>query len=233
MAVSKLERAYSRIREDILEGRLLPGQRLVVETIARDLNMSPVPVREAIRRLQSDGLLQVERNVGARVASLNIDEWEQAMQALALLDGFAFADAATGMTPQIIAQAHGINERMREGIANPLSSAQVLGLNRQFHTTIYTACENSFVVDLVTRVWDRIDANRAIVSMYVATRLESAVEEHEQLLEDLTVGKGPAALEHAARQHNLNATVAFRRSANTMTIPPADPAELQPKPTLV
>ena len=142
-------------------------------------------------------------------------------------------DFCGGPAPQTIARAREINERMREGITDPLSGAQVLALNRQFHATIYMVCGNSFVVDLVTRVWDLIDANRAIVSMYGGTRLESAVEEHEQLLEDLTTGKSPAALEHAARQHNLNAIVAFRRSANAMTIPSADPAELPPEPTLV
>ena len=211
MTVSKLEHAYSSIREDILAGRLLPGQRLVVESLSRNLKMSPVPVREAIRRLQSDGLLLVERNVGARVAALDETQWEQAMHALALLDGYAFADAAAHMTPTIIAEARDVNDRMRDGFSQSANYADVLGLNRKFHTVIYQACENPFIVDLVTRVWDRIDANRAIVALYGATRPHSAVEEHYRLLDLLSAGTTPHnELEQAARQHNLNAITAFR-----------------------
>lgn len=214
MAESKLEHAYISIRGDILAGRLLPGQRLVVDTIARDLKMSPVPVREAIRRLQSDGLLLVERNVGARVAALDEVQWEQAMHALALLDGYAFADAAANITPQIIAEARAVNDRMRDGSNQATAYAEVLGLNREFHSVIYQACENRFTVDLVSRVWDRIDANRAIVALYGATRSHNAVEEHDALLDLLSAGTTPLnELEKVARQHNLNAITAFRTGA--------------------
>lgn len=114
------------------------------------------------------------------------------------------------MTTKILASARDINERMRDALTHPASNADVMGLNRGFHTALYLACENTYVIDMVNRVWDRIDASRAIISLYVPMRLHTAVDEHDQLLAALTAGSSPAQLEHAARQHNLNAIVAFR-----------------------
>src|SRR5215470_10693060 len=93
MAQSKHELAYRQIRERILDGRYGPGHRLVLSALARDLDVSPVPVREAIRRLEAEGLVTFERNVGARVGRLDDEEWEQIVQVLALLDGYAVARA--------------------------------------------------------------------------------------------------------------------------------------------
>ena len=67
---SKSQRAYQLLHDRIVDGTYSPGYRLVLDAIGRELDMSVVPVREAIRRLEAEGLVTFERNIGARVAEI-------------------------------------------------------------------------------------------------------------------------------------------------------------------
>ena len=81
-AESKSERAYRLIRGRIDAGQYMPGHRLVLAPIAAELDMSVVPVREAIRRLEAEQLVTFERNVGAQVALIKETEYLHTMQTL-------------------------------------------------------------------------------------------------------------------------------------------------------
>jgi DNA-binding GntR family transcriptional regulator len=207
---SKHELAYRRIRQRILDGRYQPGHRLVLSTLARDLDISPVPVREAIRRLEAEGLVSFERNVGARVATLGNEDWVQLVEMLALLDGYAFAAAAPQLTAELIGVARDLNARLRL----EQSHEGVMALHRQFHRTIYSNCGNRHVIEALDWIWDRIDASRVLASLYPRLRVRVAVDEHDALLDRLERGAdGTAALEACAREHNLNTIRAIRSAA--------------------
>jgi len=209
---SKHEVAYRKIRERILDGRYGPGYRLVLSSLARELDISPVPVREAIRRLEAEGLVTFEHNVGARVATLEDEEWEQYVEVLALLDGRAVVQAAARITVQAIAQAQDINDALRRCLVQPIDNNGVRVLHRSFHRTIYEFAENEYMIESLHRVWDRIDASRVLASLYPAKRLATAVDEHDELLDRLRSGDDDrAALEQCVRQHSLNAITAIRR----------------------
>src|SRR5690606_27269496 len=94
---SKLTRAYRHIAERIEDGRFAPGHRLVLAPLAEELGMSVVPVREAIRLLEAEGLVTFERNVGAQVAMINADEYMAAYDALTVVESAAIALGATHM----------------------------------------------------------------------------------------------------------------------------------------
>ncbi|MET7426601.1 GntR family transcriptional regulator [Dactylosporangium sp. NPDC005555] len=206
-APSKHELAYRRIRQRIIDGRYQPGHRLVLSTLARELDVSPVPVREAIRRLEAEGLVSFERNVGARVATLGTDDWVQLVEMLALLDGYAFADAAPRMTAERIATARDLNAQLRVEQANE----RTMALHREFHRTIFGCCGNRHVIEALEWIWDRIDASRVLASLYPPLRLQAAVEEHDELLDRLERGEDDAGtLEACAREHNLNTIRAIR-----------------------
>lgn len=211
---SKHEIAYREIRERIVDGRYGPGCRLVLSSLARELDVSPVPVREAIRRLEAEGLVKFERNVGARVATLQDDEWEQLVEMLALLDGFAFSSAAPRVTASDIAEARGLNAGLREAAsAEQIDHVRVMLLHRRFHRVLYRCCGNQYVIESLDWIWDRIDASRVLVTLYPAIRLATAVEEHDALLDRLERGEDDAAvLEACAREHNLNAIRTIRKN---------------------
>src|SRR5215216_8053111 len=91
---NKHELAYRMIRERIVAAVYQPGQRLIIDALARDLNMSQVPIREAIRRLQAEGWITYRHNSGPEVANIGLDKWQSTMEVLAVLEGYATALAS-------------------------------------------------------------------------------------------------------------------------------------------
>ena len=93
-AGSKSQQAYGAVKQRIVDGVYPPGHRLVLAAIAQDLGVSVVPVREAIRRLEAEGLVTFQRNVGATVAGIDPTEYLYTMQTLSLVEGAATALSA-------------------------------------------------------------------------------------------------------------------------------------------
>src|SRR5690554_787048 len=95
-----LETAYSHLRQAIIEGRILPGSRLKEQHIAEELGVSRTPVREALKMLQSDGLVTIERNVGALVRTLTAKDVGDLYEFRIRLEGFAAYRAALYRTDE-------------------------------------------------------------------------------------------------------------------------------------
>ena len=94
MPVNKQERTYMILRDRIHSGSIAPLERLNIDALARELGVSPIPVREALRRLEAEGWVRFTPNVGAVVSPVDSTTWEQAMVSLAILEGAASAVAA-------------------------------------------------------------------------------------------------------------------------------------------
>ncbi|MET1019099.1 MAG: GntR family transcriptional regulator, partial [Microterricola sp.] len=108
LTLSKAQRSYRYISERINDGRYVPGFRLVLGRIAKELDVSVVPVREAIRRLEAEGLVTFERNVGAQVALIKETEYLHTMQTLAIVEGAATALSAPHLTPDHLRRARAV-----------------------------------------------------------------------------------------------------------------------------
>src|SRR5262249_19651882 len=93
ITVNKQERTYTILRDRIHSGSFAPLERLNIDALARELGVSPIPVREALRRLEAEGWVRFTPNVGAVVSPVDSTSWEQAMVALAILEGAASAEA--------------------------------------------------------------------------------------------------------------------------------------------
>lgn len=199
-ALSKAQVAHGHIRSRIIDGRFVPGYRLVLGSIAKELGMSVVPVREAIRLLEAEGLVTFERNVGAQVALLEEQEYLYTMQTLALVEGAATALSAPTLTSAHIARAREINARMIECLTafEPLRFTE---LNLEFHTVLFEECPNPHILDLVHRGWGRLTVLRDSSFSFVPGRARESVEEHEALLRLLESGADPLEIELAARRH--------------------------------
>src|SRR4051812_34876320 len=110
---SKQEHVYSVLRRRILDGTYPPGYRLVIDTIGRELEVSPMPVREAIRRLEAEHWIVYQRHQGAQVAPRDAEMWAEAIEALALLEGFVTARAAPHLQDEDFAALRAIGDEMR------------------------------------------------------------------------------------------------------------------------
>ncbi|GAB3142840.1 GntR family transcriptional regulator [Micromonospora sonneratiae] len=213
-SLSKSEAVYQRLRVRILDGTYSSGFRLVLGQVAKEFGVSPVPVREAVRRLEAEGLVTFIRNVGAEVAGINTSDYADAMQTLAVLEGMATALAAGRLTKQDIAKANEINEEMREMLGERFDPVRFTDLNHQFHEVLCATCPNRHLHDLLQREWERIALIRRSSFTFVPGRSRASVEEHDALLALIRSGAEPGEIEMVARRHKLRTMEQFlaRRS---------------------
>ena len=229
-AESKSERAYRFLRERIDDGRYVPGYRLVLAQIAAELDVSVVPVREAIRRLEAEGLVTFERNVGAQVALQKEAEYLHTMQTLSLVEGFATALSAPLLTADQLARAREVNERMRRTLED-FDPHRFTELNREFHSILFEECPNPHVLDLVHRGWNRMRVLRDSSFSFVPGRARDSVAEHAHILDLIEQGADPLEIELAARRHKaatLDAVLDFQSAHRP---PTRDAATAAPAPT--
>ena len=216
-AESKSRRAYRFVRERIDDGRYVPGYRLVLAQIASELDVSVVPVREAIRRLEAEGLVTFERNVGAQVALQKEAEYQHTMETLALVEGFATGLSARTIGPDQLRRAREVNERMRRTL-DDFDPHRFTELNREFHSILFESCPNPHVLELVQRGWNRMRALRDSSFSFVPGRARESVEEHERIVELMEQGADPLDVELAARRHRtatLDAVLAYQSEHTT------------------
>jgi len=205
---TKQESIYARLRSLILDGTYGPGYRLVLGSLAEEFETSPIPVREAIRRLEAEGYVRYEENRGARVAPVDPEGFTEAFYTLACLEGTATALAASRLDTEDVGELRRLNREMML----TLESFDVLGyaaLNRSFHRLFYDRCPNVYLRDAILRIERDLDLMRRTVFTVVPGRSRESVREHDRMLRMILERAGPDALELEARQHKLRTLEAF------------------------
>lgn len=206
---SKSEQAYHWLRERIRTRELEPGYRLVLSTIAQELGVSVVPVREAIRQLEAEGLVTYEHNVGARVSTLNRAAYFETMETVALLEGRATALSVPHLEAGHLAKAKELNEKM-ESLLTDFDPDTFTTLNKKFHTTLFHCCPNTRLKELVFEEWDRLDYFRVSTFRYIPERARASVEEHRRLIALIEAGAEPHYIEQRAREHRMRTSRSYR-----------------------
>lgn len=207
--VTKQERVYEALRERILSGAYGPGYRVVIDALAEEFSVSALPVREAIRRLEAEGLVVYRPNAGAQVAPADPSVFEEEMTVLALLEGLATSLAAPNLGPTDVSRMRDINGQMTQAMEQ-LDSLRFGRLNQEFHAIIYEKCPNRALLTLLRDVARRLDAIRRTVFVQIPYRGAASIKEHSALI-DLIEKRAPAAkIENVARQHKLHTVESFR-----------------------
>jgi DNA-binding GntR family transcriptional regulator len=209
VSVTKQERVHSALRERILSGAYGPGFRVVIDALAEEFNVSALPVREAIRRLEAEGLVIYRPNAGAQVAPADPSLYEEELTVLAVLEGYATALAAPLIDEAGIARLVEINDSMVAAMET-VDSLNFGRLNREFHEFIYGCCPNEALVGLLRDVARRLDAIRRTVFVQIPYRGSVSAAEHRVLIELIESGAPAGEIETAAREHKLHTVASFR-----------------------
>ena len=199
-APSKAQRAYDWIKSQIMTQAFSPGYRLVLASIAETLEMSVVPVREAIRRLEAEGLVTFERNVGARVSMVNGEQYRYSMETLGLLEGAATALSAEHMTAADLAHARQLNISLEASLKN-FDPQAFTETNHEFHRVLACRCPNERLNDLVMVEWERLNHLRTSTFSFIPERARASVNEHYHILHLIETRAPADAVERAVRQH--------------------------------
>lgn len=197
---TKADQAYALVKERLLDRTYTAGHRLVIARLVRETGISGIPWREAFRRLEAEGWLELERNVGARVATFDALEYERAARILALLGAYATAAAVPRLAAADLRSARRINARMA-AIDPAVEPERNAALDREFHFVFYLRAGDSHLSRLIVTEWDRLDVIRRTAAPRAARRHEDAVAEHAELLDLLERRRPAAEIEDCARSH--------------------------------
>jgi len=206
--VNKQERTYTVLRDRIHSGAFGPKARLNIDALARELGVSAIPVREALRRLEAEGWVRFQPNVGAIVAPLDDTVWEQQMMAIAVLEGAATADAAVHLRPADFARIRKLAQEL-EQVAADGDMTKFGRLNRRLHAAIVSRCANVCLLELLEQTNQRLDRIRDTMFTYLPERSKRALAEHGHLITLLESGD-QAEIERYARWHKLQTVEAYR-----------------------
>jgi DNA-binding GntR family transcriptional regulator len=207
---TRAEVCYDLLKSRILDGTYGPGHRLVIDQLRRETDISTIPWRESMRRLEAEGWVEIVPNVGARVATFDAGEWARTMRLLARLEGLATALAATRLTADELADARRMNRDMASALADfdPMRFTQ---LNKRFHTAICHRAGDAHLVAMLDTEWARLDLTRRSAFTHAPGRAVQSVAEHDELLDLLEQGVDPDEIELVARRHKLHTLEAVTR----------------------
>jgi DNA-binding GntR family transcriptional regulator len=176
------QRIADQLREQILSGLLPPGTRIIQDKLAEELQTSRLPVREALRILQSSGLVTLRANHGARVTQMDMHECELRYKMRERLEPLLLAESAPHLNEADIAELTEIQRRIEE----TSDVEQFLVLDRRLHWTTYRHHHADELGTIVARLWDSTQHyRRAFTRVTVDHRGWIIRAEHNLLIEAL------------------------------------------------
>ncbi len=196
------ESVYQKLRDHIVFGHLQPGERLAEKQLAQQMGVSRTPVREALFRLEREGLIQVLPRQGAMVRRLSLEEARQVYEVRALLEGLAAQLAARNRPAEALAELRRILDASRQVMAEQDTRGLILHNNR-FHDLIVEMAGNQVLHTILSQLRSQVNLLRITLWSVFPGRLEQTLSEHERIHAALAAGD-EAGAEAAAREHIAN-----------------------------
>ncbi|HKZ31704.1 MAG TPA: GntR family transcriptional regulator [Vicinamibacteria bacterium] len=205
---TKQEYVYQSLRGAIMRGELPPGQRLVIDDIARRLEVSAIPIREALQSLQAEGLVVSAPHVGATVASISQDEVHEVFAIMEGLETVAVREAAARLTQKQGQSLQAIVAEMDSAVDHQ-EYERWAEMNGTLHRSIGEVAAMPLLREMTDRAlsrWERL--RRHYFQGVLVPRVEQAQREHRELLKAL-LARDPDEAERVVRAHNRNAKTAY------------------------
>jgi DNA-binding GntR family transcriptional regulator len=183
------ETAYAIIRARILAGDFSRGERLREEELAQFAGVSRTPIREALRRLDAEGLVEFLPNRGASVTAWTEQELDDLYEARALIEGYAARQAATRIKPDALDRLSELAREMHELGPGDDTADEMTRLNSEFHRIITAAGGNSHIESLVRGITDAALVYRTF-RHYTPDRLTASKFHHDEIVAALRARDG-------------------------------------------
>lgn len=177
-ALSRSEQAYRRLRDAIHSGELKPGDRLLEEKLASSLGSSRTPVREALGRLESDGLALKDPSRGMIVAELDASMIAELYTIREALEGTAAALAARHASEAEIATLRHIADR---DMAFANDQKGLAKNNRLFHEALYRSAHNRYLLKTLNAIYESMALVRTSLA-YSEERIKSTIDQHQEIV---------------------------------------------------
>ncbi|SDQ22088.1 transcriptional regulator, GntR family [Virgibacillus subterraneus] len=205
---TKQHKVYRVIKSRIIERLYVPGQRIVIDQIAKELETSTIPVREAIRQLESERLIFYKQNVGPVVAEVNETDYSDTLRVLAVLEGHATALSAESFPKEKLHILKNLNKKMEEALEE-FDILEFGRLNSEFHRVICEECNNNYLLESIKDTWNRLDSIRGLGSTLYSLRVKESIKEHYEIIRFFELGGSFAEVEQHSRMHKIKTAKDF------------------------
>ena len=208
-------RVYEQLRDEIVSGRLEAGLPLVEATLAARYGTSRTPVREALRRLEQDGLVE-RADRGLRVRARGPEEILEIYEVRILLEAAAARGAAErGTRLDAMRLGHALDNM---SATDPADSDAMVAVNRAFHEEVWAASHNCTLIDLLTRLNSRI-TRYPTTTLTSPGRWAAVLDEHAELVQAITARDEESAARIAAEHMTKARDIRLRMYGEELRLP--------------
>ncbi len=173
------------LREAILKGVFRPGERLRQQDIARRLGVSRIPVREALQRLEAEGLVKIQPYKGAVVAEFTMQDVREIFFLRGLLEGTAAKLAAARMTLEVMDNIKALLAQMEYLIGHDADVQALADINARFHETIYKQANSPKLYNMIKGLWMSFPKSSLL---FPRDRASVSLHEHQEIVDALLAG---------------------------------------------
>lgn len=174
---------YEKLRQGIIKGTLKPGQKLVMAALAKKFKTSETPIREAIRRLESDGYVTFTPHSGSMVTEINRQELSEIYVIRITLEALATRLAVPYISQDDLRWLKKKNDEMK-AVVEKNQYEQLARLNKAFHLRIYKAAPSPRLYRMISDLWDAFERWPSVFT-FIPDRAAAAIREHDQIIEAL------------------------------------------------
>ncbi len=177
------EIAYEHILEKVHQGRLKPGQKLVIEEITKELDMSRVPIREAIKQLASEGILILDPHRSPRVREISFDDIREIYQVRRFLEPQAAVLAVDNLSPADLEAICRLKAKTEQAVRQRRME-KYIAFNRDFHFFIYNRSGNKWLVQTIESLWFFARWVN-VATLFENSVIDSYLQSHERISQAL------------------------------------------------
>ncbi len=185
------EMVYEELKMQILTGAIIPGTRMMEVDLAEEMGVSRTPIREAIRKLEKEGLVTIEPRRGAYASMISTQDMVEILEVRQDLEGLAAYFAASRMTDNEMYHLREVAEAYNEAVAAG-NMQEMIHHDTVFHRIIVDSCNNKILVNMVEQLQELVLRFRYIYYDNFR-RAENMPEEHREILEAIASGDADRA----------------------------------------
>lgn len=183
---SLVDQVYRDLKSAIIAGSYPPGSSLRLNELTAAYDMSVIPIREALRKLEVERLVETEPNRGARVAAISVADVQDAYMTRVVLEQEALRRAWSRITPEFLAELHVLQRQLMDAYARQdLEVAPKL--HRRLHFTMYEAADSPWLLHLIEILWNHTERYRGM-ALSLRTTLRPEDDLHKSLIEAMERG---------------------------------------------
>lgn len=177
-------RVVDELRKLILSGEYVPGERIAQEALAQRFSASRMPVRDALRQLESEGLVTIVAHSGAWVSKLDAFEFDQTYKLREVVEPLAIRESVPNLSAEKVDRISALAEEISTLTAGPFDVQDFLQLDREFHLLTYAGVEYGYLNDVVLRMWNTTQQYRRLLIQKLTPAELAATNADHHLIAD-------------------------------------------------